>query len=139
MAHALVVIHNEDERQRALRFIQAAPIGTRLDIKGPIRTMPQNSRMWAMLTDISEQMGANGRKGKTDFWKRLFLDQLRHEQEIEQEVVPSLYGDRMLIVGDDSSSNLTIPEMTDLIELMFKFGAENDIKWSDPNQWKQYR
>jgi hypothetical protein len=37
-----------------------------------------------------------------------------------------------MVVIDDSSSDLSIHEMSDGIELLYKFGAEQDVKWSDP-------
>ena len=47
------------------------------------------------------------------------------------QYVVSLDGQRFVPLGQ-SSSVLTIPEMTDLIEYMFAWGAENNVRWSDP-------
>jgi hypothetical protein len=52
--HALVVIHDEKARQRVLDYIRGAALGSRVDIKGPKRTLPQNDRMWAMFSDRSK-------------------------------------------------------------------------------------
>jgi hypothetical protein len=45
--------------------------------------------------------------------------------------VPALNGNGLLPLGA-SSRKLTKSEMSDLIELLFQWGAENGIVWSDP-------
>ena len=128
MGHAMVIIYNEKERLRVLDWIKLAPLESRVDIKGPKRTLSQNDRMWAMLTDIVVQKKTiDGKKFTTDEWKVIFLQALGREQN----VLPSLDGHSFFSSGH-SSSTLTKEEMSDLIEFMFAWGAENDMVWSDP-------
>jgi hypothetical protein len=44
MARALVVLFNEEQRRRALDFVTKALLGTRIEFKGPKRTLPQNDK-----------------------------------------------------------------------------------------------
>ena len=91
--------------------------------------MAQNDKMWAMLTEIAEQVKWHGVRLRPDDWKLLFLDALKREIRM----LPNLEGDGFVAV-DRSTSDLSKEEMSDLIELMYKFGAEetHPVKFQDP-------
>lgn len=109
-------------------WVTKAEVGTRIQFRGPTRTLPQNDRFWAMLTDIVKQgKEIDGKKFTTEEWKAIFMEALGHEQRF----LPSLDGKRFVPLGQ-SSSSLTKEDMSDLIEFMFAWGAENDVRWSDP-------
>lgn len=128
MPKAVAIIYDEKDRQRVLDWIKLAPIETRVEIKGPKRTLPQNDRLWAMLTDVAIQKEHAGRKYKPDQWKILFM----HACGREVQFLPSLDNSTFIPWGQ-SSSDLSKSEMTDLIEFLFMWGAQNDIVWSDPS------
>jgi hypothetical protein len=119
-------LRSDADRERATRVIAAAPPGSRVDVKAPKRSVPQNDRMWAMLTDISMQLAWHGKQRKPNDWKKRFLDLLN----VESELVPGLDGSGVVELGR-SSSDLSKEEMSDMIELMFKFGAEHGVKFQD--------
>lgn len=128
MARAFVTIHKEEERAEAMRWLRYAPIGTRIDFRGPKRTLPQNDRMWSMLTDLVRQkIKINGSQYTAEQWKVIFIQALGKEQEL----LPTLNGAGFFATGY-SSSDLSIPEMSDLIESIFAFGAEQGVVWTDP-------
>lgn len=112
--------------QRAINWIRQAPYGMRLEFKMPKRTLPQNDRMWAMLTDIAAIMRKRGTDYTTDEWKVIFM----HACGREIRLLPSLDGKGFIPYGQ-SSSDLSKQEMTDLIEFMFAWGAENSITFHD--------
>lgn len=126
MAIALITINANADRERAATWSMKAPDGTRITFKGPRRTIPQNDRMWAMLTDIATQVEWHGLKLKPDDWKLIFLDALKREVRI----VPNLDGNGFVNLGR-SSSELSKEEMAGLIELMFAFGATHEVKFND--------
>lgn len=128
MSRHLIVLQSRAERERAARYIEQAPSGTRVELKAAKRTLPQNDRMWAMLTDISTQKthGALKRKYTPDTWKCLFLHALGREATL----VPSLDGSAIVPIGQ-SSSDLSKDEMSQLIELMLAWGAENGVQFHD--------
>ncbi|MGY3535371.1 recombination protein NinB [Bradyrhizobium sp. USDA 4452] len=123
---ALLVLSTRAIREKAIDWIMRLPPGTRVEFKEPQRTLEQNDRMWAMLTDIARQCTLNGRRWSTDQWKVIFL----HELGREAQFIPSLSGN--FIPYGQSSSDLGVKEMSDLIESMFAYGAENGVRWSDP-------
>lgn len=130
MTRYLVTLYGSKSRSDAMSYIQKAPAGTRVEFKASKRTMPQNDRMWAMLTDVSRQVPWHGVKLTPDSWKLMFLDSLRREIGGELRIVPNLDGDGFVNLGT-SSSDLSKDEMSMLIELVFKFGAERGVVFAD--------
>lgn len=126
MSRALVVIHSEPDRQRAAKWALKCPPGTRIEFKATKRSLSQNDRMWAMLTDFAQQLPWHGRKLRPDDWKLIFLDALKRELR----VVPNLEGNGFVNLGR-SSSDLSKDEMSQLIELMAAFGAQHGVHFGD--------
>lgn len=129
MSRALVVLRDGADRARASRWVAAAPAGTRVEFKASRRTLPQNAKMWAMLSDVAEQKLHCGRRYTASQWKVLFL----HACGRAVQFMPSLDGSTFLPWGQ-SSSDLSKDEMSELIEFLFAWGAENGVVWSDPAQ-----
>jgi NinB protein len=126
MSRYLVTMKSTADRERAARLVQAAPFGSRVEVKAAKRSIPQNDRMWAMLTDIAQQLPWHGVKLRPDDWKLIFLDSLKRELRM----VPNIDGSGFVNLGR-SSSDLTKSEMSDLIELMFAFGAQHGVVFAD--------
>lgn len=126
MGRYLITMRTEEDRARAVEFIKAAPVGSRVEVKAAKRSLPQNDRMWAMLTDIARQLPWHGSKLRPDDWKMIFLDALKRESQ----TVPNIDGTGFVNIKT-SSSDLSKSEMTDLIEIMFAFGAEHGVKFQD--------
>lgn len=126
MSRYAFTLHSAADRARALRTITAAPTGSRVEVKAARRSSDQNSKMWAMLTEIAQQVLWHGVRLRPDDYKLIFLDALKRELR----AVPNLEGDGFVNLGR-SSSDLTKSEMSDLIELMHKFGSEHGVKFAD--------
>jgi hypothetical protein len=56
-----VLVHDL-ARQRALDAIREAPVGFEVLVKEPTRNTDQNSRLWATLSDISQQVEWYGKR-----------------------------------------------------------------------------
>ena len=134
MARYLVTIHGPKSRHEALSVVSKAPIGSRVEVKAAKRTLPQNSRLWAMLTDIALQVPWGGERRTPDTWKLLFLDALRRELAEEEALLPALFAEGGLVNVGTSSSDLSKDEMTMLIELLFRFGAEHGVVFQDERE-----
>jgi hypothetical protein len=111
-------------RQNASRAVINAPENYMVEIKPRTRSLDQNARLWAMLTDISRQVDWYGRNLQPEEWKHVFSASLK-----KQDVVPGLDGG--FVVLGQSTSRMTVREMSDLMELMSAFGAERDVRFSD--------
>ena len=78
-----------------------------------------------MLTDVSKQVDWYENKLTPEEWKDMFTAALKR-----QKVVPGIDGGFVSI--GSRTSQMTVSEMTDLIELMNAFGAERGVKFRAP-------
>lgn len=126
MSSALVVIRSTQDRDRIGKWAHQAPPGTRVEFKETKRTLPQNARFWAMLSDIAAQKEHFGRRYSTDVWKALMM----HAWGREVKFIPALDGESVMPMMF-SSSDLSKAEMSDLIEFMLSWGAQNGVVFRD--------
>lgn len=127
MSRALITIQRTADRALAHNWIERVPQGTRVEFKASKRTLDQNSKFWAMLTDIATQLPWHGQKLRADDWRLIFLDALKRELRI----VPNIDGTGFVNLGR-SSSDLSKQEMSELIELIAMFGANHGVIFHDP-------
>lgn len=130
MARALVIVNGPADRRKAADWVMKSPAGTRIEFKASKRSLDQNSRMWAMLTDVATQQHYNGVKLVPDDWKLVFLDGLRRAQGDELRLVPNLDNNGFVNLGR-SSSDLSKDEMSDLIEIIAAWGSEHGVVFHD--------
>lgn len=126
MSRICLILTNRDTRERAKRWIDQAPMNARCEIKESKRSLPQNARFWAMLTDIARQKTWHGVRLAPDDWRLIFLDALKQEMRI----VPNLNGTGFVNLGR-SSSDLSKAEFGDLFLVMEAWAAENGVEFSD--------
>ena len=122
MSRALIVITRKQDRERVARWAQQAPPGTRVTFKETKRSIPQNDKFWALLSDIAAQKEHMGRKYPADIWKLLFLDAFGRETKF----VPALDGSTVVPIGQ-SSSDLSKAEMSELIQFIEAWASENGV------------
>lgn len=91
------------------------------------RTSEQNRKLWPMLQDVATQVQWFEAFLSKEDWKVIFLEALTREMR----PVPNISGDGFVNLGR-SSSRLTKAEFADLIELIYAFGAEQGVVWTDP-------
>jgi hypothetical protein len=96
-----------------------------VEIKPETRTLAQNARLWAMLTDVSKQVDWYGRKLSQEEWKHVFTASLA-----KQDVVPGIDGG--FVVLGKSTSKMTKPEMSELQQLIEAFGAQQGVRFTAP-------
>lgn len=102
--------------------------GNRLNvvIKPETRSLAQNNLMWSCLTDLSTQLQWCGKKMTPEGWKDFITAHIDG-----QEIVPNMDGTGFVTIGrGKSTSQMTIKEMTEVIELCHAFGADKNVKWS---------
>lgn len=126
MSRYLLTIRSDVDRLKCVRLIEAAPAGSRVEVKAAKRSLPQNDTMWMLLSDVALQLPWHGVKLRADDWKLLFLASLKREMRM----VPNLEGNGFVNINQ-SSSDLTKGEMSDMIELIRAFGAEHGVTFAD--------
>lgn len=98
------------------------------------RSLEQNSKLWPMLADVSKQVNWYGEKLTTDDWKQVFSAAWK-----QQKAVPGIDGG--FVVCGVSTSKINKKDFSELIEIIYAFGAEHEVKWSEPSlqTFNQYR
>lgn len=112
-------------RQRAKELIDRAEDGWVAELREPRRTNAQNDLLWELLTQVS-QAKPMGRDHSPEIWKCIFMDALP-DAAFKARWVPSLDGESVVNTGH-RSSKLTKSQMSDLIESINAFMAENGIE-----------
>ena len=122
MANPTIILNSRAERAQAASWVQNAPTGTVVTYKKPGRTIPQNDRMWAMLTDVARQATHNGNRYSPDQWKCLFMHACSHEVAFMRGLSGEFFP-----VGF-KSSKLSKQQMGELMDFMEAWCAENGVK-----------
>ena len=121
-----LILSNASQRSTAVLWSRNAPHNTVVTFKKPGRSIPQNDKMWAMLTDISRKTEHNGQRYSPDQWKQLFMHACGHEVHF----MAGLNGEPF--PAGFRSSKLNKEQMADLITFMQQWGDERGVKWSEP-------
>lgn len=98
-------------------------------LKQPKRTSKQNRLMWALLTDLSEQINWYGQKLTKEEWKDVCTAAIKR-----QKVVPGIDGG--FVVLGSSTSEMSRDEKAELIEFIQAFGAQQGVRFSAP-EWME--
>ena len=121
----MVKLVTKAHRQRAIALVSSAPEGYVVTIQEPTRSLEANAKMWAMLRDIS-RCQPMGRKHTPDDWKAIAMNACGWECQFVEGL------DGRPFPQGFRSSNLTVGQMSVLIEFLYSFGAENGVIWTDP-------
>jgi hypothetical protein len=96
----------------------------------PTRTLEQNSKMWAVLTDIAQQVQwhVDGRLQyiEPDDWKDILTAGLKKTQRIAAGIEGGF------VMLGQRTSRMTIGQMVELIEFAQYFGDSRGVVWSEP-------
>ena len=131
------VIDTQDETLlgMAVTLVRKLKSGWSVSVKKRNRSIEQNNKMWAMLTDISRSMpiGLDGEpiRKTADQWKTIIMHALKYQCQFECGL------DGQMFPTGLSTSSLNIAQMSELIEFMYSYGAEHNIDWSDPETRSQ--
>ena len=110
------------------RGLKAGPVLVTLG--RPTRNNDQNARLHAMLSDLSKQVEWHGQKFTGEVWKRLCVASYLRENNESPILVPSLDGNGVDIIYE-KTSKMSKKVMSELIEWVSCFGAENNVVWSE--------
>jgi hypothetical protein len=119
-----LVLSGQRQRDLAKRLIDKAPVNAVLNIREAARSLDQNAKMHAMLSDVSRAK-PEGRTHTAEIWKCLFMQACGHAVQFENGLngQPFPVGFR--------SSRLTKAQMGELIETIYEYGARHGVAWSD--------
>lgn len=109
----------------ALAAVRGAGKGWRVLISLPKRSDQQNDKMWAMLTDVARAK-PEGRNWVPETWKCAFMHYLGHQIMFAD----GLDGSGPFPVGF-RTSRLTVAQMSDLITVIYQYGDEHGVEWTE--------
>lgn len=92
------------------------------------RTLQANACMWAALADVAKQVQWHGRWLEAKQWKIILSSGLK-----QCDVVPNMAGNGFVDIGQ-STSEMSVKEMGEMIEFIYAYGAEVGVKFSAP-EW----
>lgn len=136
---ATFVLISERVRGFAVAAVMKAKAGMQVRISQPDRTLEQNARIHAMLTDISDQIGwplDTGEIHDLEWWKRRTTFQWLVDSNESPEIITPLE----IMEGDAPSfaillphtSHLSVPQCAAYIEWLFSFGTKNGVVFKEP-------
>ena len=128
MGKVALILTTREVRERAMAWVAKAPHGAIFTLAEKKRSIPQNSRLWAMLTDIARQATWAGKKRTTEDWKDLFTAAVKTAGG-DLEAVPGLEGGLMIL--GLRTSEMSTGEMADLQTYMESWCAQNGVTLSD--------
>lgn len=115
-------------RDAIVRAVLNAPEGKIVEIRDETRSDAQNRLMWPLLTDIATQCEYYGRKLTPEEWKSGIMLALNTMEQQAPDFLPGLVPGTIWPRGL-STSALTKPRFSELIDLIYYVGAERDVKF----------
>lgn len=119
-----IILRGAAQKAYAHRAIDEAPKDAVVSVLEATRSTEQNAKLWAMLQDISRAEPL-GRKHTRDVWKAIMMNACEHETQF----VLGLDGNPFPM--GFRSSQLSVPQMSELIEFMYWFGSEHGVAWTE--------
>lgn len=135
---------NDNVKRNAIAFIQSIESNPRapmvIDIREETRTDRQNRQLWALLTDLSEQVEWYGEKLTCEQWKDLITVLVEQSNGTQQKSVPAIEGGGRVYFGVRTSKS-SRKYMIDVIEAIYWFGTQQGVKFSESSkhriEWAQ--
>ena len=123
---SIIILCGQTQRAYAAKKLAEAPADWIVTIAPPTRTIDQNAKMWPMLQDVSRQVIWHGLRLTPDDWKDMFTAALKNLR-----VVPNIDGTGFVAIGQRTST-MSKRTFSDLVELIYAFGAQHGVVWSEP-------
>ena len=129
----IICLDSDIERAKAVRMVQRAPAGWFVTFEEESRSLIQNAKFHAMITDIAKffKWIYAGEKRSLLCWKRVLVNQFYQEINVDSEIVPSWDGKRVVIVND-TTSDMGKRRAADFVEYLYQLGADLKLVWSEP-------
>jgi hypothetical protein len=120
----IYVLAHPAARANAVESVRTAPDGYIVEIKPKTRSLDQNRKLWAALNDLARQVTWHGLKLTAENWKDMTTAAVKRQQ-----VVPGIDGG--FVVLGASTSKMSKAEMSELLEFIIAFGAQQNVVFGD--------
>lgn len=120
------LVHDTARRLAAAQCM-TAPDGYVVEVKPATRTLDQNALLWPLLTELSAQVDWYGQKLTKEEWKDVMTAGLKRSR-----IVPGIDGG--FVVLGLSTSKMDKKTFSELVELIYAFGAQHGVVFHDNNR-----
>lgn len=121
------ILAHDVARSNAKIAVAEAPEGYAVEIKPITRSLAQNAKLHALLTDIAKALEWAGAKRDVETWKRLLTAAWLRARGEPIEMLPALDGHGVDIVFR-RTSELSVNEMIELIEYIQAWAVDKGIE-----------
>jgi hypothetical protein len=126
-----IVLGSEGHRQTVGALVAAMPPGSVVTIDPPRRTLPQNSRLYALLSDIAASgFEWAGCRRTVDELKVLFVSAHALVEGRHQEVIPGFEDEPVAL--RESTAAMSKERLGSLMDYIEAFAAQRGIRLSGP-------
>jgi len=119
------ILGSPASRDRVCKIIRDVPSGAVVQLQPPRRTLPQNAKLHAMITDIAKAK-PEGRVYPVKVWKVLFLAMIGKPVRFE----PALDGNGIVPIPA-STARLNKAECGELIDAIEAYAAQHGVQFSE--------
>ncbi|HHF6958635.1 TPA: recombination protein NinB [Haemophilus influenzae] len=120
-------------KNNCLDLIKELPIDDKkplvVKIQPITRSLEQNSKLHALLSDISKQCEFNGKKRDIDTWKMIMVSAHKIATGGQAEMVIGLEGE--VINLRESTAQMGVKRLASLIEYIQSWGVQNGVRFND--------
>ena len=122
-------LRSSQVRLNCIEFIKDLPTDDKKPLVVKIRSLEQNSKLHALLSDISKQCKFNGQKRDIDTWKMIMVSAHKIATGGKAEMVIGLEGE--VINLRESTAQMSVKRLASLIEYVQSWAVDNDVILSD--------
>ena len=116
------ILAHDEARRRAQQAVQQAPQGHVVTIKPPTRSLEQNAKLHAELSEIAATVPWAGKLRSVETWKRLLVASWLRARGEQIEVLPALDGHGVDLVYAPTS-DLSVAQLGELLEYIAAWRA----------------
>ncbi|MCG7368026.1 recombination protein NinB [Pantoea sp. ACRSH] len=143
MEKTTFLLRDDRIRRNCIEAIQQLPASLEKPVEVVIqerkRTKSQNDRMWPLLTDLANQVLWYGERYSKEDWKDLITALVAKSKNEQQRTAPGIGGG--VVMFGSRTSKMRVSEMVEVIEAIYWFGTEQNVKFSDESrlelEWAQ--
>ena len=130
------LLRDDRIRRNCIEAIQQLPASPdkplEIVIQERKRTKSQNDRMWPLLTDLANQVIWFGERYSKEDWKDLITALVAKSKNEQQRTAPGIGGG--VVMFGSRTSKMRVSEMVEVIEAIYWFGTEQNVKFSDESR-----
>lgn len=127
------LLRDSNIRRNCIEAIQQLPANPETPFEVVIqerkRTTDQNRKLWPLLHDLSSQVEWFGQKYAPEDWKDLITALVAKTKKQEQRTAPAIGGG--VVMFGSRTSKMRVSEMVEVIEAIYWFGTEQNVRFSD--------